>query len=94
MHFGSIALDVNGNKDLYTITAAAFRAVVCGNVCVMHDSNRFHLSHGFASAFQSIGANHAKYSPIIKKVSCLWDSDSTGCNYSDSTLLEINQKDE
>ena len=28
----------------------------------------FHLSHGFASAFQSIGFNHAKYNPILKKV--------------------------
>lgn len=28
----------------------------------------FHLSHGFASAFQTLGLNHAKYSPLIKKV--------------------------
>jgi len=28
----------------------------------------FHLSHGFASAFQTLGLNHAKYSPTIKKV--------------------------
>lgn len=26
-----------------------------------------HLSHGFQSAFQSIGANHSKYTPLIKK---------------------------
>ncbi|MDN4165422.1 succinate dehydrogenase cytochrome b subunit [Cytophagales bacterium LB-30] len=25
----------------------------------------FHLSHGFASAFQTLGLNHKKYSPII-----------------------------
>ena len=25
-----------------------------------------HLSHGFSSAFQSVGANHTKYNPIIK----------------------------
>ena len=69
MHFGSIALDVNGNKDLYTITAAAFQElwyVVMYVLCMI--AIAFHLSHGFASAFQSIGANHAKYSPIIKKV--------------------------
>ena len=29
----------------------------------------FHLNHGFQSAFQSIGANHGKYNPIIKAVS-------------------------
>jgi succinate dehydrogenase / fumarate reductase cytochrome b subunit len=27
-----------------------------------------HLSHGFASAFQTLGLNHKKYTPIIKKV--------------------------
>ena len=25
-----------------------------------------HLSHGFASAFQSLGFNHPKYTPLIK----------------------------
>ena len=29
-----------------------------------------HTSHGFQSAFQSIGINHPKYTPIIKKISC------------------------
>lgn len=28
----------------------------------------FHLSHGFASAFQTLGLNHAKYSPLIQKI--------------------------
>jgi len=28
----------------------------------------FHLSHGFASAFQTLGLNHKKYSPAIKYV--------------------------
>jgi succinate dehydrogenase / fumarate reductase, cytochrome b subunit len=28
----------------------------------------FHLSHGFQSAFQTLGLNHKKYSPGIKKV--------------------------
>lgn len=69
MHFGSLPLDVNGNKDLYTITASAFRElwyVALYVVCMI--AVAFHLSHGFASAFQSVGANHAKYTPIIKKV--------------------------
>ena len=69
MHFGSIALDINGNKDLYTITTAAFQElwyVVMYVICMI--AIAFHLSHGFASAFQSIGVNHAKYTPVIKKV--------------------------
>jgi succinate dehydrogenase / fumarate reductase, cytochrome b subunit len=28
----------------------------------------FHLSHGFASAFQSLGLNHPKYMPLIKLI--------------------------
>jgi succinate dehydrogenase / fumarate reductase cytochrome b subunit len=34
----------------------------------------FHLSHGFASAFQTLGLNHAKYSPaisVIGKIYCI-----------------------
>ena len=27
----------------------------------------FHLSHGFQSAFQTLGLNHVKYTPLIKK---------------------------
>jgi len=28
----------------------------------------FHLMHGFQSAFQSLGANHKSYMPLIKKL--------------------------
>jgi succinate dehydrogenase / fumarate reductase cytochrome b subunit len=28
----------------------------------------YHLWHGFASAFQSLGLNHPLYMPIIKKI--------------------------
>jgi succinate dehydrogenase / fumarate reductase cytochrome b subunit len=28
----------------------------------------YHLSHGFASAFQTLGINHNKYSPAIKAI--------------------------
>lgn len=69
MHFGSVPFDVNGNKDLYTITATAFQElwyVLLYVICMI--AIAFHLSHGFSSAFQSVGANHAKYTPIIKKV--------------------------
>jgi len=31
-----------------------------------------HTSHGFWSAFQSLGFNHEKYTPIIRKISCLY----------------------
>lgn len=32
----------------------------------------FHLHHGFHSAFQSLGLNHKKYTPIIKKVGTVY----------------------
>ncbi len=32
----------------------------------------FHLNHGFQSAFQSVGANHQKYTPWIKKIGTLY----------------------
>lgn len=31
-----------------------------------------HLIHGFQSAFQSMGANHSKYTPAIKKIGILY----------------------
>ena len=31
-----------------------------------------HLSHGFASAFQSLGFNHPQYTPLIKKAGTLF----------------------
>ena len=31
-----------------------------------------HLSHGFGSAFQSLGFNHPKYTPTIKKISWIY----------------------
>ncbi len=31
----------------------------------------FHLHHGFDSAFQSLGINHSKYTPLIKKLSLI-----------------------
>jgi succinate dehydrogenase / fumarate reductase, cytochrome b subunit len=49
-------------KEAYTsILYVAFYVVSMGFLA-------FHLSHGFASAFQTLGLNHAKYSPTIKKV--------------------------
>lgn len=31
-----------------------------------------HLIHGFQSSFQSVGANHSKYTPVIKKLSTVY----------------------
>ena len=69
MHFSHLALDTNGNIDLYIITIDAFTElpmvilyVLCMIVMGMH------LNHGFHSAFQSFGLNDGKFTPVIKKV--------------------------
>lgn len=56
-------------KDLYTLVAAAYNnplfvAFYVGSMLFIG----LHLWHGFQSAFQTLGLNHKKYSPLIKVV--------------------------
>lgn len=54
-------------KDLYSKVVASFKvtwiviAYLAGLLALA-----FHLHHGFASAFQTLGLNHKKYTPVIK----------------------------
>ena len=69
MHFGEIGLDLYGQKDLYKLTTEAFHqlwSVILYVVCMV--AIAFHLSHGFTSAFQSVGLNHPKINSITKKL--------------------------
>lgn len=76
MHFGPIEtymLDGESIKDLYTITIAAFQDPASGLIVVAIYTIAmlalaFHLSHGFHSAFQSLGLRHAKHTQTIEKV--------------------------
>jgi succinate dehydrogenase / fumarate reductase cytochrome b subunit len=69
MHFGVIGNDTAGNKDLWTITVSAFEQWwYTAFYVVAMISLGFHLSHGAQSAFQTLGLNHPKYTPMIKKV--------------------------
>lgn len=78
MHWGDLPyVTYNGEeyKDLYSIVTFAFQneLMVIGYVVAMAFL-AFHLSHGFASAFQTLGLNHAKYSPaiaVIGKIYCI-----------------------
>ncbi len=69
MHWGELGMDADGNKDLYTLVAAAFaQPWYVALYVVMMGVLAFHLLHGFASSFQSLGLNHPRYTPIIRNV--------------------------
>jgi succinate dehydrogenase / fumarate reductase, cytochrome b subunit len=69
MHWGEIPMVTYGNeeyKNLFLIVSEAFQQewLVALYVISMGFLS-YHLSHGFASAFQTLGLNHKKYSPAI-----------------------------
>jgi succinate dehydrogenase / fumarate reductase, cytochrome b subunit len=61
------------DQTIYQVVAAAFsqRGTVILYVLAMV-LVAIHISHGFWSAFQSIGASHPKYTPIIKGLGTLF----------------------
>lgn len=67
--FGDLDPDINNNDDLYTLVVTSFKQwwyvllYVAAQV-----SLGYHLWHGFGSAFQTLGLNHRKYTPLIKAV--------------------------
>lgn len=70
MHWGEVPfVTYNGEqvKDLFSIVTFAFQSeiMVAGYVIAMGFLS-FHLSHGFASAFQTLGLSHKKYTPAIE----------------------------
>ena len=65
--FGTLPLDEEGNKDLYTIVIAAYRDwwYVLFYVLSMFALG-YHLLHGFFSAARSLGVYHPKYVAWIR----------------------------
>lgn len=72
VHFGEVAtymLDGKEYQDLWTITVAAFENWwYTGFYVLALVALAFHLNHGFQSAFQTLGINHKRYTPIIKGI--------------------------
>jgi succinate dehydrogenase / fumarate reductase cytochrome b subunit len=69
MHWGPLGMDADGNKDLYTLVAASFSQLwYVVLYVIMMIVLAFHLLHGFSSAFQSLGLNHPRYTPLIKNL--------------------------
>ena len=76
MHWGDmpyVTYDGIEYKDLYRIVVFAFQElwfVILYVVSMVFLA--FHLAHGFASAFQTLGLNHNKYTPAIKTIGLLF----------------------
>ncbi|MCM0059327.1 MAG: succinate dehydrogenase cytochrome b subunit [Algoriphagus sp.] len=72
MHWGAVpTIEYEGeiHKNLFEIVSFAFQnELLVGGYVLAMVFLAFHLSHGFASAFQTLGLNHKKYSPAIKAV--------------------------
>jgi succinate dehydrogenase / fumarate reductase cytochrome b subunit len=72
MHYGDMPTQDYGGvivEDLYTVVKASFSQWWYSLLYVLAMVGLgFHLAHGFWSAFQTLGLNHKKYTPMIKKL--------------------------
>ncbi|WP_317899083.1 succinate dehydrogenase cytochrome b subunit [Aurantibacillus circumpalustris] len=73
--FTGLPIDDNtGHDNLYIVMQETFKyAWVVAVYCLAMISLAYHLMHGFQSAFQTLGLNHKKYTPLIKSVG-MWFS--------------------
>jgi succinate dehydrogenase / fumarate reductase cytochrome b subunit len=61
--------DANGHENLYAVMQETFAyswVVIVYSLSMI--SLAYHLLHGFQSAFQTLGLNHKKYTPLIKNI--------------------------
>lgn len=69
MHWGGVpTVNYDGKevRDLYTLVGVWFaKDWYVALYCFCMAALAFHLWHGFASAFQTLGLNHMKYNPVI-----------------------------
>lgn len=66
--------DANGHENLYAVMQTTFQyswVVIVYALSMI--SLAYHLMHGFQSAFQTLGLNHKKYTPLIKSLG-MWFS--------------------
>jgi len=72
MHFGEVPVVVYEGKEyknLYQVVTVAFaQPLYVGFYVLSMLAIGFHLIHGFASAFQSLGLHHSKYNKLIQTV--------------------------
>jgi len=64
---GIPTVDANGHENLYAVMHETFQNIwIVVLYTLAMGSLFYHLLHGFASAFQTLGWNHTKYNGIIK----------------------------
>ncbi len=78
MHFGGIEqvlIEGESVKNLHKVVMNFFDQAMNSLALMMVSlyvfamaAMGYHLQHGFSSAFQSLGLNHEKYTPLIKKL--------------------------
>jgi len=73
MHFGNVpyvSYEGQEYKDLYSVVRWAFSQWYYTAFYVLSMAAlAFHLVHGFRSGFQTLGANHPKYNPLLSRLS-------------------------
>jgi succinate dehydrogenase / fumarate reductase cytochrome b subunit len=65
--------DAEGHENLYAVMQETFThmwVVIVYTLAMI--SLAYHLLHGFQSAFQTLGLNHKKYTPLIKTVGAVF----------------------
>ncbi|WP_298539111.1 succinate dehydrogenase cytochrome b subunit [uncultured Aquimarina sp.] len=69
----AVALDVDGNKDVYEVTYSLFHNIYYVIFyTIISVPLAFHLYHGFKSGFKTLGFYHKKGLKIIAKVSLVY----------------------
>ncbi len=67
--FGELPMDEQGNKDLYTIVIESFKNIWYIIVYLLGFIGLgYHLAHGVASGFRTLGVYHKTYVKIIKYI--------------------------
>lgn len=65
--FTELPLDPAGMEDMHTVVVASFKEGWYTALYVLSMiALGFHLWHGFASSFQTMGWNHPRYNPVIR----------------------------
>lgn len=66
---GTTTIDGVVMKDLYSVVLASYtNPIIVGLYVIAMFVLAFHLWHGFQSAFQTLGLNNKRYTPIITKL--------------------------